>query len=243
MMIFLLFIILVIIYYMNLKIYIKIDNRRHLPKAKKIKKEYKKEEIIVRDKKLNLWHKLKKIVNIYMNWMEGIIRVALLILMYIPSHHIRKFFLKYMYGMKIGKNVVIYYGAEIRAPWRIHIGDGTIIGDKTILDGRSGIKIGKNVNFSTGAWIWTEQHNVNSPTFSTEDACGMVEIGDRSWISSRTVILPGVTIGEGTVIAAGGVVTKSCDSFSIYGGVPAKKIGCRNRDLSYAFSGAHLHFL
>ena len=71
--------------------------------------------------------------------------------------------------------MVIYYGAEIRAPWNIHIGEGTVIGDKAILDGRSGIKIGKNVNFSTGVWIWTNQHKVNDISFGIEGKPVIIE--------------------------------------------------------------------
>lgn len=62
-------------------------------------------------------------------------------------------------------------------------------------------------------------------------------------MSSRTVILPGVTVGEGAVIAAGAVVTKNCQEFTIYGGVPAKQIGTRSHDLQYTFSGMHEAFL
>ena len=58
-------------------------------------------------------------------------------------------------------------------------------------------------------------------------------IGDRVWIAYRAVILPGVTIGEGAVIAAGAVVTRDVGPFSIMAGVPAKKIGERNRNLDY----------
>ena len=47
--------------------------------------------------------------------------------------------------MKIGENCVIHYGLELRSPWNIEIGTGTIIGDHAILDGRYGITIGENV--------------------------------------------------------------------------------------------------
>jgi len=148
-----------------------------------------------------------------------------------------------VFKMNLGDKVVIHYGTEIRAPWNISIGEGTIIGDKAILDGRSGIVIGKNVNFSTGAWLWTLQHDVNDPTFSTEGQGLPIVIEDRAWISCRTVILPGVIIGEGSVVAAGGVVTKNTEPYSINGGVPCKKIGERNRNLEYAFDGSHAHFV
>ncbi|MNP69519.1 Maltose O-acetyltransferase [compost metagenome] len=51
-----------------------------------------------------------------------------------------------------------------------------------------------------------------------------IKIGDGTWIGTRAVILPGVTIGEGCIISAGAVVTKDCEPNAMYAGVPAKKI-------------------
>jgi len=75
------------------------------------------------------------------------------------------------------------------------------------------------------------QHDPNDPNFGV--ISGKVIVEDYAWISSRTTILPGVTIGYGAVIAAGAVVTKSVEAFTIVGGVPAKKIGERNQELNY----------
>lgn len=163
---------------------------------------------------------------------------------FIPVHFIRNFFYRYIFHMTIGDKAVIYSGLEARCPWNIIIGKGSVVGDKAILDARYGIEIGENVNISSGAWIWTLQHDLNSPTFTSEGQGGRVTIGDRSWISSRTTILPGCTVHEGCVLAAGAVLTKSTDEeFSVYGGVPAKKIGKRNRELTYVFNGQHRRFL
>ena len=150
--------------------------------------------------------------------------------------------LRHVYLMKIAKTAVLYGGFEIRAPWNIEIGDGTVIGDESKLDGRNGLVIGKNANFSTGVWIWTEQHDLNDPFFYSNNKGGTVVIGDRAWISSRTTILPRVSIGEGCVIAAGAVITKDCEAFGIYGGIPGKKIGERSHDLRYEFDGSHESF-
>lgn len=163
---------------------------------------------------------------------------------YIPLHCIRKFLYRYVFHMTIGRKAVIYYGLEARAPWNISIGEGSIIGDHAILDARYGIEIGKNVNLSTGVWIWTEQHGVNDPLFGTTGNHGKVYVEDRAWISSRTTVLPGLRILEGSVLAAGAVLTKNFDTpFSILGGVPAKVIGKRCEDLKYEFDGAHRYFL
>ena len=56
---------------------------------------------------------------------------------------------------------------------------------------------------------------------------GTVKIGNDCWIASHAVILANVTIGEGSVIAAGSVVTKDVPPYSIVAGVPAKVIGSR----------------
>jgi len=57
--------------------------------------------------------------------------------------------------MNIGKNVVIHKGLELRGGSRISIGDGSIIGDNVLLDGRGGLTIGNNVNFSSNASVYT----------------------------------------------------------------------------------------
>lgn len=160
----------------------------------------------------------------------------------IPSHAIRNFIYRNVYKMQMASNVVIYGRGEFRAPNNIIIGRGSIIGDQAVLDARNGIELGENVNFSTGVWIWTEQHDYNCPQFSCTDKGGKVIIGDRAWLSCRSIVLPGVTIGEGAVIAAGAVVTQDVPPYTIYGGVPAKKIGERNRNLEYVFDGSKVDF-
>ena len=170
----------------------------------------------------------------------GWIRLRLIQLGKIPCHTYRDFILKNIYLMDIEENAIIYGGFEIRAPWKIHIGKGSIIGDNSILDGRNGIFIGENVNFSTGVNIWTEQHDLNSSDFGCKG--GAVTIEDYAWCSTRTIILPGVNIHKGAVIAAGAVVTKDCEKFTVYGGIPAKKIGVRNNDLQYKFNGNYIPF-
>jgi len=177
-------------------------------------------------------------------WADSLLRYLLFIVGYIPSHTIRNLLYRYLFLMNLGKKTTIYYGAEIRAPWNIMIGEGTIIGDCAKLDGRSGLIIGKNVNFSTGVWVWTVQHNLDDAEFSTEGQEKPVIICDFCWLGPRTIILPGVKIGTGTVIAAGAVVTKDCEEYSLYAGIPAKKIRERNRCLTYDLSNnCRYHFL
>lgn len=161
-----------------------------------------------------------------------------------PSHRLRNFVYKYICKMKIAKDVVIYHGCEVREPAKISMARGVIIGDNSILDGRNGIHIGEDVVFASNVRIWTEQHDHEDPWFrcSTQHH-GPVIIDKHAWIGSHTIILHSVHIGEGAVVAAGAVVTHDVPPFTIVAGIPAKKIGERNRDLRYVLDGTHRAFL
>lgn len=160
----------------------------------------------------------------------------------IPSQHIRIFFYRYIFEVNLSKKVVIYGGAEIREPYKLFIGKGSVIGNDAILDARNGIYIGESVNISSGVWLWTEQHNYQSPTFDLDDKKKGIVIGDRVWLGPRVIVLPDVVIGEGTVVAAGSVVTGDLEPYGLYAGIPAKRIKERNR-VSYNFTGEYLSFI
>lgn len=107
----------------------------------------------------------------------------------IHSHRIRMFFYKYVYLMDIAGEVTMYYNIEIRNPSGIKIGKGTIIGENAILDGRAGLEIGNNVNFSSNVRIWTLQHDYRDPDFACNpEHYGPVKICDRAWIGPHTII-------------------------------------------------------
>lgn len=188
---------------------------------------------------VNSKHISRKLVR----YVKSIVRITVFYTAYIPSHHIRNYIYIYILGLNMGKNSVIYYKCEFREPWKIFIGHQTIIGDQCILDGRNGIVIGDNVNMSTGVWLWSMQHDHSSVSFGL-DSKGKITIGDRVWLGPRTIILPGVTIGEGAVVAAGAVVTKDVPPFAIVGGIPAKIIGERNKNINYDLThGEYAPFL
>ena len=159
----------------------------------------------------------------------------------IPSHFIRNFVLRIFFRLKLEKGAIIYSGFQIRSPKKIKIGKGTVVGYNCELDGRKGLTIGENVNISSDVKFYTLQHDYNSVNFATVG--GPIFVEDYAWVSVRAIILPGVTIGKGAVIAAGAVVTKDVEPFSIMGGIPAKKIGERLRDLDYCPADHRLPFV
>lgn len=174
---------------------------------------------------------------------EGATRFVDINLSRVPSHTFRKFIYRQILGVQLEKDATIYYGAEIRAHNRLHIGQGSIIGDKALLDARNYIDIGKNVNLSSHVSIYTEQHDYQDPYFRREARkdCRVV-LEDHVWIGPNAIILTGVTIGEGAVVAAGAVVTSDVPPFTVVGGIPARKIADRTHDLRYEFDGSPIPF-
>lgn len=156
----------------------------------------------------------------------------------VPFHFIRKIAYR-LAGMKIGKNSYIHMGVRLYLPINITIGNGTIIGDHSFLDGRAKLTIGDNVDIASHVLIYNSEHDVHSEGFDPIEE--PVEIGDYAFIGPRAIILPGVKIGKGAIVAAGAVVTVDVKPFEIVGGVPAKVIGeRRNKNPQYKLGRARL---
>jgi len=157
-----------------------------------------------------------------------------------PSKHIR-IFLFNKFGAKIAPKVPIYGGCEYRNIKGLHVGEGSTIGHRCILDARKGLYIGKNVCIATEVMFWTLHHDYNDRNF--KEAGAPIRINDYAWIASKAIILPGVTIGEGAVVAAGSVVTKDVAPYTVVGGIPAKPFAQRNKNLDYTPGKFWLHFV
>jgi len=161
----------------------------------------------------------------------SIIFLILRVISYLPFHILRIVILRTLFGAKISSRSGLYYGVEIRHPWKLVVGPSSVIGHHVLLDARKGLEIGRNVNISSEVLIWTLHHDQNSANFA---AVGdKVTIEDYVWICSRAIILPGVKIGKGAVVASGAVVTKDVAPYTMVGGVPAKIIGVRSKALTY----------
>ena len=156
----------------------------------------------------------------------------------IPSCHFRRSIYKAI-GVTMGNKVVFHFGTEIRTPYKLKVGNGCIIGDRALLDARNGLIMGNNVNLSSNVSIYTEQHDHRDPDFRcTTSYDKTVRIGDRVWLGSNVIVLPGVTIGEGAVCCAGCVVTKDVEPYAVVAGIPAKKVNERPKNLLYEFDGS-----
>lgn len=165
-----------------------------------------------------------------MHCFRGILFLFLKILAHVPCQFLRCLVLR-LCGAQIDRTAVLYGGFEIRSPHRLKIGKNTVIGHRATLDARGGLTIGSNVNFSSEVMIWTAQHNWRDSMFGTVFEPAV--IGDYVWLGPRCMVLPGVTVGEGAVVAAGAVVTKNVEPYTLVGGVPAQKIAGRTKELNY----------
>lgn len=126
-------------------------------------------------------------------------------------------------GCQVGAGSIIRMGTQINAPARVRI--GRLCQIHGILKSRGGVVIGDGVEFVEDVLVSTQSHNMGSELF--ESVYAEVRIGDHVWLGPRAVILPGVTLGEGSVAAAGAVVTKDTDAWGVYAGVPAQCIKWR----------------
>lgn len=145
-------------------------------------------------------------------------------------------------GISLGNKVTIGKGAIIRPTtlWGGPLGEGMRIGDHSNIGpmsyiGCSGfIDIGNHVMISPRVSIYAENHNFADPhtTMKSQGVTrSFVKIEDDCWIASHAVILAGVTIGRGSIVAAGSVVTKDVPPYSIVAGSPAKVISNRKQDV------------
>lgn len=121
-----------------------------------------------------------------------------------------------------GKDVILKQEVMIIYPQNISIGDRSVIGERCYLRGPGKINIGMDCQIANNTIIVTSNHVIGNKLYSDEVINKDVIIGNNVWMGSGVIILPGVTIGDNSVIAAGAVVSKDVPKDVIVGGVPAK---------------------
>jgi acetyltransferase-like isoleucine patch superfamily enzyme len=108
-------------------------------------------------------------------------------------------------------------------PHKLECGADVAIGEFCHIRANGGIRIGSKVLIASHVVITTRSHPLSPPRYKmTEDAPIVIE--DDVWIGAGAIVLPGVTIGRGSVVAAGAVVAESVPPYTVVGGVPAKVI-------------------
>lgn len=149
---------------------------------------------------------------------------------YRPLNYLKKKFLE-LNGAKIGKRPIFYPGVFIFPGRNLVVGDDVDFAKGVIIGTPGGVRIGDRVLLGFGCQIMSGNHVIppnKGKIFHSGFDRKPVSIEKDAWIGAYSVIVAGVTVGEGAVVAAGSVVTKDVAPFSIVGGVPAKLIRMRD---------------
>lgn len=132
---------------------------------------------------------------------------------------------------KCGKGVNIEHGAFLASGKDIEIGNNSGIGINCRITGP--LSIGNDVMMAPNVNIVTQNHEISDTTIPMRLQTAekkKVTICDDVWIGVNALILPGITIGKGSVVAGGAVVTKDVAPYTIVGGNPARVIKSRIKE-------------
>jgi maltose O-acetyltransferase len=143
---------------------------------------------------------------------------------------LRQIFYKLMFK-KCGGGLLLYPSVYIIFSRHISVGERVAINVNTYLDGGGGITIGDHVLVGPNCVISTREHSfedLKTPIYKQPVKYAATQIGNDVWIGANAFIRGGVTIGDGSVIAAGTVVTKDVPPGCVFGGVPGKVLRYRD---------------
>ena len=130
-----------------------------------------------------------------------------------------------LWGIEVPESVGMF------PPFNTDCGKNTEVGERTFINSgckfqdQGGIRIGCDCLIGHNATLCTINHNLD-PDHRGDMTFKPIVIEDKVWLGANVTILPGVTIGEGAIVAAGAVVTKDVAPRTVVGGVPAREIRC-----------------
>lgn len=176
--------------------------------------------------------------------MKSFIRAACYVLYYFFARHLPssavpyRLFARPLRGLlcrgmflSCGKNVNIEHGAFFASGRELALGDNSGLGLNCRITGP--VSIGRDVMMGPNVIIVTQNHETADtavPMRLQTAPKHKVTIGDDVWIGANAIILPGVTVGSGCIVAAGAVVTKDIPDRAVVGGNPARVIKIRGEE-------------
>lgn len=175
-------------------------------------------------------------INIFLN--ELLLYVMNRLVSQVPFHAVRLWCYRRLMRCQIGPNSHIFMDAWFDCKGGFVMGAHSVINQKVRLDCRGGITIGDNVSIAAEVCLLTADHDPQSIDFGHRQ--DPIKIEDYAFIGTRAMILRGVTVGRGAVVAAGATVTKDVAPYTIVAGCPAKPIGERRQDLRYVINYGRL---
>lgn len=147
-------------------------------------------------------------------------------------HKVKLHNLKRKIGLWGGNSIYLFRDFEIGYPENLKIHDHVRLGFRTFINARGGVEFKSGTVTGSDIMIFSFNHIYEQDEtipFSNWDSMKPVLIEENCWIGAKALILPGVTIGYGCVVAGGAVVTKSFPPLSVIGGNPAKILKMRDK--------------
>jgi putative colanic acid biosynthesis acetyltransferase WcaF len=152
------------------------------------------------------------------------------ILLYRPSprmFHVWRRFLLRMFGAKLGVGTYAYPSVQIWAPWNLEMQDHSCLSHFVDCYCVNRVVIGHHATVSQYSFLCTASHDYNRADMPLVTA--PIVIGAHAWVTADVFVGPGVTIGQGAVVAARSTVTRDVPPWTVVAGSPAKHIGQRDR--------------
>ncbi|HSQ04677.1 MAG TPA: putative colanic acid biosynthesis acetyltransferase [Burkholderiales bacterium] len=155
-----------------------------------------------------------------------------------PCHAWRAWLLR-CFGARLGSHCHIYPGARIWAPWNLECEDVVSIADEAIIYNPATIFLGSHAIVSQQAYLCGATHDYHDPGFPMVSS--PITVGRYAWVCARAIVQPGITVGEGAILGLAALATKELEPWTIYAGIPAKRIKTRPRPgLRSAPGAAHV---
>ncbi|WP_299004357.1 WcaF family extracellular polysaccharide biosynthesis acetyltransferase [uncultured Caulobacter sp.] len=126
------------------------------------------------------------------------------------------------FGARIGKNVLVRPTVRVTYPWKLSIGDNAWVGDFAELYSLGEIYIGPDAVVSQYCYLCTGSHDMTSPAFDI--FAKPIKIESEAWVAAGVFVHPGVTIGQGSVVAARSIVRHDTEPYGVYVGEPLRRI-------------------
>jgi len=142
----------------------------------------------------------------------------------LPFSKLKCFILR-LFGAQVGEGVYLKPGIRVKFPWYLSIGDHCWLGERLWIDNLADVTIESHACVSQDVYLCTGNHDWSHPNLRLFRK--PIRIGRGSWVSARSMISPGVSIGECGVVVGGSVVSKDVPAYEIHGGNPASFVRLR----------------
>ena len=130
-----------------------------------------------------------------------------------------------LFGAKVGAGCVLKPGISVKSPWNLTMGDHCWIGERAWIDSLAPVTLGSHVCLSQDVYLCCGNHDWADPAFGK--TVSPITVEDGAWIATRATVMPGVIVRSHAVVAAGAVLARSAEPYTVYAGVPAVVVKTR----------------